>query len=89
MAPKIQLIEIRNCKICVKHNLTDLLKALPRDDVVEVDGGAFLGGNGILQKEFPNRLANITSHNQTTINHMKIITQEQILVEMFVSLRDY
>ena len=69
------IIELRNGKICVRHKLSDLLKAPPRDDVVEADGGAFLGGNGILQKEAPDRVANITSHNQTTTNHTKILTQ--------------
>ena len=44
------IIEIRNGKIFVRHNLSYLLKAPPRDDVVELDGGAFLGGNVILQK---------------------------------------
>ena len=45
-----RIIELRNGKICVIHNLSDLLKAPPRDDMVEADGGAFMGGNGILQK---------------------------------------
>ena len=71
----------------VRHNLSDILKAPPRDDVVEVDGGAFLGGNGVLQKEVPDRVVNITSHNKKTTNHRKILTQVHILVEMFVSLR--
>ena len=33
-------------------------------------------------------MANITSHNQTTTNHTKIITEAHRLVETFVSLRD-
>ena len=53
MAPKTQLIELSNGKICVRHNLGDLLKAPPRDYVVEVDGGTFLGGDGILKKISP------------------------------------
>ena len=69
------IIELRNGKNCVRHNLSDITEAPPRDDVVEADGGAFLGGNGILQKEVPYRVANITSHNKTTNNHMKILTQ--------------
>ena len=44
------IIEIRNGNICVGHNLSDLIKAPPGDDVVESDKGAFLGSNGILQK---------------------------------------
>ena len=44
------IIELRNGKICVGHNMIDLLNAPHRDDVVESGGGAFLGGNGILQK---------------------------------------
>ena len=44
------IIELRNGNICVRHNLSDILKAPPSDDVVEADGGAFIGGNGILQK---------------------------------------
>ena len=69
------IIELSNIKICVRHNLSDLLKAPLRDDVVEADGGAFLGGNEILQKEVPDRVANIISHNQTTTNYTKILTQ--------------
>ena len=57
------IIEIKNGKICVRYNLSDLIKAPPRDDVVEADGGAFLGGNGILKKEVSDRVANTTSHN--------------------------
>ena len=75
MAPKIHLIELNIGNIYVRHNLSDLIKAPPRDDVVEADGGAFLGGKGILQKEVPDRVANITIHNQMTTNHTKIITQ--------------
>ena len=37
------VIELRNVNICVKHNLSDLLKPPPRDDVVEADGGNFMG----------------------------------------------
>ena len=51
--------------------MSDILKVPPIYDVVEVDGGAFLGGNVILQKELPGRVANITIHNQTTTNHTK------------------
>ena len=69
------IIEPRNGKIFVRHNLSDLLKATTRYDVVDTDGGAFMGGNGILQKEVPCRVANITSHNQSAINHTKILTQ--------------
>ena len=69
------IIELRNGKICVRHNLSDLLKAPPRYDVVEADGGVFLGGNDILQKEVSDRVAKITSHNQTTTNHTKLINQ--------------
>ena len=58
--------------------------------MIELDGGAFLGGNVIPQKEVPYVVANIKIHNQTTTNHMEIITQVHILVEAFVSLRcDY
>ena len=64
-------IEIRNGNICVRHILSDLLKATPRDDVVEADGGAFLGGNEILQKGESDRVDKIKSHNQTTTNHKK------------------
>ena len=42
------IIELRNGNICVRHNLSDLLKAPSRDNVVEADGGAFMGGNVIL-----------------------------------------
>ena len=69
------IIELRNGKIFVRHNLSDIPKAPPRDYVVEADGGAFLGGNDILQKEVPDRVVNITSHNQTTTSHTKILTQ--------------
>ena len=82
------VIELRNGRICVRHNLSDILKAPPRDDVVEADGGTFMGVNGILQKEVPAIVANITIHNQTTTNHKKILTQVHSLVETFVSLRD-
>ena len=44
------IIELRNGNICVRQKLSDLLKVPLRDDVVEADGGAFLGGNGVLQK---------------------------------------
>ena len=82
-----RITEIRNGKICVRNNLSDLLKAPPIDDVVEADGGTFLGGNGILQKEVPSRVSNIKSHNQTTTNHTKILTQVHSSVKTFVSLR--
>ena len=78
MAPKIQLIELRNGNISIKHNLSDLIKAPPSDDRVEAAGCAFLGGNGILKKEVPDRVDNITSHNQTKTNHTKILTQVHI-----------
>ena len=42
------IVELRNGNICVRNNMSDILKAPPRDDVVEADGGAFLGGVGIL-----------------------------------------
>ena len=61
--------------VFVRNNLSDLLKAPPRDDVVEADWGSFLGGNGVIQKEVPDRVFNITSHNQMTTNHTKILTQ--------------
>ena len=82
------IIELSNVKICVRHNLSGLLKAPPVDDVVEADGRDFLGGNEILQKEVPDRVENITIHNQMTTNHTKVLTQFHILVEKFVSLRD-
>ena len=44
------IIELRNGKICVRHNLGDILKVPPRYDGVEADGGAFLRGNGLLKK---------------------------------------
>ena len=72
------VIGIRNGNIFVRHNLSDIIKAPPRDDVVKADGGDFMGGNGILKKEVPDRVAKITSHNQTTTNHTKIITQFHI-----------
>ena len=72
------IIELRNGKIFVRLNLSDILKSPPRDDVVEADGGAFIGGNGILHKEVPARVANITSHNQMTKNHTQISTQVHI-----------
>ena len=72
------IIELRNGKICVRHNMSDLLKVPPRDDVVEAYGIYFLGGNVIIQKEVPDRVANITIHNQTTTNHTKIINQVHI-----------
>ena len=68
------IIEISNGKISVRRNLSDLLKAPPRDDVVEADESSFMGGNGIIQKLVPDRVDNITSHNKTTPNHMKILT---------------
>ena len=57
------IIELRNGNICVIHNLSDLLMAPPRDDLVEADRGAFLGVYGVFKKEAPDRVANITSHN--------------------------
>ena len=72
------IIKLRNGKIFVSHNLSDLLQEPPRDDVVEGDGGTFLKGNGVLQKEVPDIMANITSHNQTATNHMKTLTQVHI-----------
>ena len=72
------IIELSHGKICVRHNLSDLLKDSPRDDMVEAYGVAFLGVNGVLQKEVPDRVANRTSHNQTTNNHTKILTQVHI-----------
>ena len=45
-----EIIELMNGMIFVKHNLSDLLKAPPRGDVIEAYGGPFLGGYGILQK---------------------------------------
>ena len=36
----------------------------------------------------PDIVANIKIHNQTTTNHVKILTQVHISVEIFVSLRD-
>ena len=44
------VIILRNWTICVGHGMSDLLKAPPRYDVIEADGGAFLGCNEILQK---------------------------------------
>ena len=44
------IFELMNGKIFAIHNLIDVLKAPPRDDVVEADGGSFLGGSWILQK---------------------------------------
>ena len=44
------IIELSNGKICVRHNLSNLLKPTSRDDVVEADGDAFLWDNGMLQK---------------------------------------
>ena len=82
------IIEIRNGKICARHNLSDIIKAPPIDELVGAGGGTFLGGDGILQKEVPYRVSNITSHNQTTTNHTKILTQVHILDETFVSLGD-
>ena len=57
--------------------------------MVEADGGTFLGVNGVVQKELPYRVANITSHNQTPTNHTKILTKFHSWVEMSVSLKGY
>ena len=70
-----RIIEIRNGKIWERHNLSELIKVPPRYDVVDIDGGAFLGGNGMLQKEVPNEVSKITAHNQTATNHTKILTK--------------
>ena len=78
MAPKNHLAELSNGNICVIHNLRDIFKASPRDNVVEVDGCEFLGCNGILQKQVPERVANITSHIQTTTSHTKTLTEVHI-----------
>ena len=45
------IIELRNGNIFVRHKTSDLLKAPTRDDVVEADGGAFLGVMGSLKKK--------------------------------------
>ena len=45
------IIELKNSNIFVKHNMVDLLNALPRDDVVEADGVSFLGGDGVLLRK--------------------------------------
>ena len=45
------IIEIRNGQICVRHNLSDILKVPPIDDMVVADGGDFLGGNGIIKNK--------------------------------------
>ena len=45
------IIELSNGKIFVRRNLSDLLKVTPRDDVVEADGGAFLGVMGYFKKK--------------------------------------
>ena len=45
------IIESRNGKICVRYNMSDLLKAPPRYDAVEVGGGEFIGGTWILPKK--------------------------------------
>ena len=68
------IIELSNLRIGVRPNLSDIIKTPPRDDVVKADGGAFIGGNGILQKDVPDKVANITSHNQTKTNHTEITT---------------
>ena len=69
------IIELSNGNICVRHNLIDIIKEPPIDDVVEADGGAFMGGNGIIKKEVPDRVTNITIHNQTKTNHTQKLTQ--------------
>ena len=74
MVLKIQLIELRNGMSCVIHNLSEI-KVPPREDVIKAYGGAFLGGYGILQKDIPERVANITSHYKKTTNPKKILTQ--------------
>ena len=69
------IIELSNGNIFIRYNLSDILKMPPRDDVVEADWGAFLGVNGILQKEVTDKVVNITSHNKTTTNNTKILAQ--------------
>ena len=69
------IIELINVKIFAIHNMSDLLKAYPINDVVEVDGCAFLGGYGVVKKEVLDIVANITSNNQTKTNHTNILTQ--------------
>ena len=45
-----RIIELSTGKIYVRHTLSHLIKAPNRDYVFDADGGAFMGGNGILQK---------------------------------------
>ena len=47
------IIELRNGNICVIHNLSDLLKSLPRDGVVDANEGAFFGGEWYHSKRSP------------------------------------
>ena len=64
-----------NHEICVVYGLSDLLKAPLIYDVIESYEGAFWGYNGILQKEFPDRVANVTLHDEMTTNHAEVLTK--------------
>ena len=49
------IVELRNQNISVRHKLSDLLEAPPRDDAVEEDGGNFLGGRGGVMGSLKNK----------------------------------
>ena len=70
------VIILCNCKIYVTHSMRDLSKEPPRYDVIGADGGAFWGCNGILQKEVPDRVANVARHDETTTNHAEVLTKD-------------
>ena len=70
------VIILRNWTICVGHALSDIIKAPPIYDEIEVDGGTFLGCNGILKKIVPDRVANLARHDDTTTNHAEVLTED-------------
>ena len=46
------------------------------------------GSNGIRQKEVPDRVSNIERHDETTTNHVEVLTGYHWGLETFVVLRD-
>ena len=66
----------------------DILKEPPRYDVVETDGGNFWGCNEILQKEVPDRVANVARHDNTTTNQTEVLTEDYRRIKTLVGLSD-
>ena len=47
------------------------------------------GSNGIRQKEVPDRVSNIERHDETTTNHVELLTEDHWWIEMFFDIRYY